>query len=78
MVKEKNPGLAAVLSFLITGLGQAYNGDFLKMLGLWFAALISGLLVFVGIGIILLPIVWLAGVGDAYVSATRHNQRIEK
>jgi len=76
MVKEKNPGLAAVLSFLVTGLGQAYNGDFLKMLGLWFATAISILLVFVGIGLILLPIVWIAGVGDAYVSAKRHNEQM--
>ena len=26
----KNPGLAAVLSFLIPGLGQIYNGHFLR------------------------------------------------
>ncbi len=26
---KKNPGLAAVLSFVIPGLGQIYNGDFL-------------------------------------------------
>jgi len=76
MVKEKNPGLAAVLSFLVTGLGQAYNGDFMKMLGLWFASAISIVLIFVGIGLILLPIVWIAGVGDAYMSAKRHNEEM--
>lgn len=38
----KNPGLAAVLSFLIPGLGQVYNGTLLRALfwliitpGLW-------------------------------------------
>lgn len=38
----KDPGLAAVLSFLIPGVGQIYNGDFLRALfwlivtpGLW-------------------------------------------
>ena len=38
----KNPGTAAVLSFLIPGVGQLYNGDFLRALfwliitpGLW-------------------------------------------
>jgi len=38
----KNPGTAAVLSFLLPGLGQIYNGDFLRALfwlvltpGLW-------------------------------------------
>lgn len=28
--QNKNPVLAAVLSFLVIGLGQIYNGDFLK------------------------------------------------
>jgi TM2 domain-containing membrane protein YozV len=38
----KDPGLAAVLSFVIPGVGQVYNGDFLRALfwaivtpGLW-------------------------------------------
>jgi TM2 domain-containing membrane protein YozV len=38
----RNPGVAAVLSFLIPGLGQIYNGDFLRAIfwlivtpGLW-------------------------------------------
>jgi hypothetical protein len=38
----KDPGLAAVLSFLIPGVGQIYNGEFLRALfwliltpGLW-------------------------------------------
>lgn len=38
----KNPGLAALLSVLIPGLGQIYNGDFLRAIfwlivtpGLW-------------------------------------------
>jgi TM2 domain-containing membrane protein YozV len=26
----KNPGLAAVLSFFVPGVGQIYNGDFLR------------------------------------------------
>ena len=26
----KNPGTAAVLSFIIPGVGQIYNGDFLR------------------------------------------------
>lgn len=29
-VAQRNPGTAAVLSFLIPGLGQFYNGDFLR------------------------------------------------
>ena len=30
MADVKNPGLAAVLSALIPGIGQIYNGDFLR------------------------------------------------
>ena len=30
MADVRNPGLAAVLSALIPGLGQFYNGDFLR------------------------------------------------
>jgi TM2 domain-containing membrane protein YozV len=31
----KNPGLAAVLSFFISGLGQIYNGQIAKGVGLF-------------------------------------------
>jgi TM2 domain-containing membrane protein YozV len=30
MAQVKNPGTAAVLSLLIPGVGQIYNGDFLR------------------------------------------------
>ena len=30
MAETKNPGLAAVLSAIIPGIGQFYNGDFLR------------------------------------------------
>ena len=40
--EKKDPGLAAVLSLVIPGMGQIYNGDFLRALfwlvvtpGLW-------------------------------------------
>ncbi|MEQ8277042.1 MAG: DUF5683 domain-containing protein [Deltaproteobacteria bacterium] len=36
----KNPGLAAVLSFLIPGLGQIYNGHFLR--GLFWLVITPG------------------------------------
>lgn len=29
---EKNPGLAAILSFVVPGFGQIYNGHFLRAL----------------------------------------------
>lgn len=52
---SKNPTLAGVLSFLIPGLGQVYNGDVWK-----------GILIF-----FLSPtiIVWIYGIFDAYKQA---------
>jgi TM2 domain-containing membrane protein YozV len=63
-----SPLLAAILSFFIPGLGQFYNGQFLKAVGLFILAVIAGT-----IGIILLYIpllvVWLYGMYDAYTTA---------
>ncbi|MDN5375132.1 MAG: hypothetical protein PWQ39_172 [Thermacetogenium sp.] len=73
-INQKNPGLAAVLSFLITGLGQIYNGQIGKGIGLIVAAGIAGLLCFVVIGFVLLPIIWIYGIYDAYKTAEKINQ----
>ena len=41
MADAKNPGVAAVLSALIPGIGQFYNGDFLR--GLFWLIVTPGL-----------------------------------
>jgi TM2 domain-containing membrane protein YozV len=69
----KNPGLAAVLSFVVCGLGQIYNGQIAK--GLLFLAIFAvsiPLMVF-GIGWITGGLIWLAGIIDAYATAERLN-----
>jgi len=71
---QKNPGLAAVLSFLFCGLGQIYNGQFGKAVAFILGAVISGLLCMVFIGFITLPAVWLWNVYDAYKSAEKINK----
>lgn len=71
----KSAGLAAVLSFFITGLGQIYNGQFLKGIMFIIAYAISWLLIYVLIGFITTPIIWLWGMIDAYRSAERINRR---
>ena len=72
MQGEKNPIFAAVLSLIITGLGQLYNGDMKK------AALLFGVQVLVAlilwriswtIGSLVSTGIWLYGIYDAYVSA---------
>jgi len=67
-VTQKSPGLAALASFLFAGLGQVYNGNFLKGLGIFFGALI-GSLFFLIPGII----VFVYGIYDAYKTAKRMN-----
>ena len=47
---DKSPGLAAILSFLIVGLGQIYLGLTKKGIILFVAAIISGFLMLVIIG----------------------------
>ena len=72
----KNSGIAAVLSFFITGLGQIYNGQIFKGILLIIIQAINGLLMYLLIGFITFPIVWLYGVINAYRHAERMNRRI--
>jgi TM2 domain-containing membrane protein YozV len=69
----KNPGVAAVLSFLFTGLGQIYNGHIGKGIGFIVIQIVSVLLMFLFIGFITTPIIWIWGIVDAYKSAERIN-----
>ena len=69
----KNAGLAAVLSFLFAGLGQIYNGSIGKGILMIVLQAINGLLMFVLIGFITYPLVWIWGIYDAYKTAERIN-----
>lgn len=63
------------MSFFITGLGQIYNGQIGKGVGLIVAAGIAGLLCFVVVGFVLLPIIWIYGIYDAYKTAEKINNQ---
>ncbi|MDL4840564.1 DUF5683 domain-containing protein [Aquibacillus rhizosphaerae] len=71
----KNAGLAAVLSFLICGLGQIYNGQIGKGIGFIVVYAISWALMVVLIGFITTPILWIWGMIDAYKVAEKINQQ---
>ena len=58
----RNPGLAAVLSLLIPGVGQFYNGDFLR--GIFWLIVTPGL--WVGTGGMLGWVCHLISAGTAY------------
>ncbi|MCH7497149.1 MAG: hypothetical protein IH971_04780 [Candidatus Marinimicrobia bacterium] len=69
----KNPSVATILSFFFMGLGQIYNGQIGR--GFMFIVLyvISIVLMFVMIGFITTPILWIWGMIDANSSAKKIN-----
>ena len=66
----KNSGLSAVLSFLIPGVGQIYNGDFLR--GIFWLIVTPGF--WVGTGGLLGWVCHLAAAFTAYRRAESKNQ----
>lgn len=73
MQPQKNPGVAAVLSAIWTGLGQIYNGQIGKGILFMIIQGINAALCFVVIGFITLPLFWAYGLYDAYKTAEKHN-----
>ena len=79
--EEKNPALAALLSFVLAGAGQLYNGDVAKGIVLMVAELALASLIFVTIwffiGIVFVPIlfvVWVYAIWDAWDKAEKINR----
>jgi TM2 domain-containing membrane protein YozV len=70
----KSAGLAAVLSFFWCGLGQIYNGEIAK--GVIFIVLfgVSVLTMFILIGWLTTPVLWIWGMVDAYQTSERLNR----
>lgn len=75
-LSSKNEGLAAVLSFFITGAGQIYNGRIGKGILLFIAMVISWLLCSIVIGVPMLIIIWIYGIFDAYNEAKKINAQL--
>jgi TM2 domain-containing membrane protein YozV len=70
----KNPTTATILSFFIMGLGQIYNGQIGKGIIFIIVYVISIMLMFVIIGFITTPILWIWGMVDANKSAKKVNE----
>jgi TM2 domain-containing membrane protein YozV len=68
----KNPGVAAVLSALIPGIGQFYNGDFLR--GIFWLIVTPGL--WLGSGGTLGWVCHVIAAFTAYHRASRKNARL--
>lgn len=75
---KKEPVLAAILSFFITGLGQIYAGKVGRGLGFLFGMILSILFFWLLIPIILIPILWVWSIFDASSIANRYNYFIRK
>lgn len=71
---EKNAGLAAVLSFLIIGLGQIYNGEIAKGLILLIVSYLCIALAFLIVPLIVGIILWIYAIYDAYDTAKKINE----
>ena len=71
----RSPILAALLSFIVAGLGQIYNGQVAKGVIFILLQLINGALTAVLIGWVLMPIVGLWAMIDAYLVARQSNER---
>ena len=68
-VTRKNPGTAAVLSLLIPGVGQIYNGDFLR--GIFWLIVTPGM--WIGTGGLLGLVCHVIAAITAYKRAVRRN-----
>jgi TM2 domain-containing membrane protein YozV len=71
---DKNPATAAILSFLLMGLGQAYNGEIAKAVVFLILYAISIFLTLFLIGFVTIPILWIWSMVDAYRSSQKMNQ----
>jgi len=72
-VEKKSEGIAAVCSFLFTGLGQIYNGQIGKGILFLIIGVILAFSILILIGLILYPIFWVYNIYDAYKTAQRIN-----
>jgi TM2 domain-containing membrane protein YozV len=71
----RNPILAAILSLIVAGLGQIYNGQVTKGVIFIIVQLINGALTALLIGWLLLPLVGAWSMIDAYLTAKHNNER---
>jgi TM2 domain-containing membrane protein YozV len=74
----KNPTIAVLLSFFVTGLGQIYNGQIGK--GVVFIVLyaISWVSMWIVVGLVTTPILWIWGMVDAHNEARRINAELAR
>lgn len=75
-IRSKSALAAVLLSLLLTGAGQWYAGRIGRGFAFLAAGIVSGLLIFVLIGLLLLPIVWVWAAIDASNCVREYNTRL--
>jgi TM2 domain-containing membrane protein YozV len=73
--RNQRHGIPALLSFFIPGLGQLVKGQFLKGVGVFVGTGISIALIYMMIGIVTTPLLWIWQLYDAYRRQTRGGAR---
>jgi TM2 domain-containing membrane protein YozV len=76
---RKHPALAAVLSFVVCGLGQIYNGELLRGLVLFILFVVLFVVFWAleanfTIGLLVPIVLWIFGIVDAYRAAHQLNR----
>lgn len=69
----KNPVISLVVSLIIPGVGTIINGETGKGIAILVGYVVALFLIFVLIGFLLAPAVWIYGMYDAYQGAKKWN-----
>jgi TM2 domain-containing membrane protein YozV len=78
-LQRKDPALAGVLSFLIPGLGQIYNGDIERGVMIIIVQILQGVAgAFIYVTFFTAFIVWIWNIFDAVNGAKKINESIDK
>ncbi len=73
----KNAGLSAVMSFFIPGLGQIYNGNIGIGIFFMFTFLVGIITIPLGFGAIIMFVIWVWAMTNAYNIAEAKNRKKE-
>lgn len=74
-MNKKNPTIAAILSFFFPGLGNIYNGSIGKGIVIFIVYMLAVATLTAGIGVFLVPLVWLLGILYAHKEAQAINEK---
>jgi len=70
---KKSPGLALILSLLIPGAGQIYNGEVGKGIAMLIVVIVCWMFFFLLIPILVAIVIWVWGIIDAHHTAQNYN-----